>query len=494
MSASAAVTLGPGPSDDIDIIASSLTLPNGVVVPNRLVKAAMAEGIGLGGGPPRAGHFELYRRWADGNWGMIISGNVQVDPRHLASPHDLTIRQTASDLKTYTKLASIVHAADRSTLLLMQISHPGLQSSSTINLSRWPWEPAIAPCEARPDISGGGSSGSRGGLMSWVWSHAMWPTKSRKVDRVEEWLDLVRKFVDAAVLAERAGWDGVQVHSAHGYLLAEYLSPLTNPDPDPLTGVPKDIPLRLHLLYLILVGIQDNTDTSFVKAVKINCSDFVQGGLDETQATEIVKTIVSWGMVDIIEISGGTYAQPAFASPESLRNTPSARQSLFAHFTTSLLPSLPSPPKGPAVILTGGLHNRSLIASSLKERACDLAGIGRPACLIPDLPKGTIMNRKLQDDGAELGGYTIPGGELMKTLLGGSNPASNSGSGAPLKGGIPLVGAGVSTLWHEWQMCRIGRSVEADYGMHWLRGLIVEELWWEVIYGLPVGWWNARRR
>ncbi|WVF70744.1 hypothetical protein IAT40_005538 [Kwoniella sp. CBS 6097] len=492
MTVAPAVTSSVG-DDDIELIASSLILPNGVVVPNRLVKAAMAEGIGLGGGPPRSGHFELYRRWAEGGWGMIISGNVQIDPRHLASPHDLTLSLTPSTLRAYTKLASTVHAVDPSTLLLIQISHPGLQSSSTINLSRWPWEPAIAPCEARPDISGG----SGGGLMSWVWRHAMWPTKSRNMDQVEEWVGIVKTFVDAAVLAEKAGWDGVQVHSAHGYLLAEYLSPLTNPDPLPLPGVPDDIPLRQHLLYLILRGIKDNTDNSFVKAVKINCSDFVQGGLDEAQATEIVKTIVSWGFIDIIEISGGTYAQPAFASPESLKKAPSARQSLFAHFTTSLLPSIPSPPAGPAIILTGGLHNRSLIASSVRDRACDLTGIGRPACLIPDLPKKMILNHNIPDDDAQLGGYSIPGGELMKTVLGGSNPALTSPvsqAGSKAKGGIPLVGAGVSTLWHEWQMCRVGRGLDPDYGMHWLKGLLVEELWWEVIYGLPAGWWNAGRR
>lgn len=100
----------------------------------------------------------------------------------------------------------------------------------------------------------------------------------------------------------------------------------TNPNPEPLSGVPTSIPLRLHLLYLILHGIQRGTRQHFVKCVKINCSDFVQGGeessyrsetladripgLDEGQATEIVRLIVSWNIVDILEISGGTYENP----------------------------------------------------------------------------------------------------------------------------------------------------------------------------------------
>lgn len=283
--------------------------------------------------------------------------------------------------------------------------------------------------------------------MGWLWGHAVWPRKSKEIRDPEDWLSIVDRFVAGAVLAEEAGWDGIQVHAAHGYLLAEYLSPLTNPNPVHLPGAPDDVPVRLHLLYLVLEGIGRKTSKSFIKAVKVNCSDFVQGGLDEDQASELIKTIVSWQLLDIIEISGGTYAQPAFAYPETL-SSPSKRQSLFSHFTTSLLPLLPPPPQGPAILLTGGLHNRELIASSLAERACDMVGIGRPACLIPDI---------------------IPHSKAVKFLLGGPSTAKGKG--------IPLVGAGVSTLWHTWQMCRIGRGVEPDREMSWFRGLMVEEIW-----------------
>lgn len=191
-------------------------------------------------------------------------------------------------------------------------------------------------------------------------------------------------------------------------------------------------------------------------------------GLDEIQASELIKTIVSWQLLDIIEISGGTYTQPAFAYPETLAS-PSKRQSLFSHFTTSLLPLLPPPPQGPAILLTGGLHNRELIATSLAERACDMVGIGRPACLIPDLPRRIILNRAIADDEAFFGTYSIPHAKVVKFLLGGPSTAKGKG--------IPLVGAGVPTLWHTWQMCRIGRGVEPDGEMSWFRGLLVEEIW-----------------
>ncbi|RSH92592.1 hypothetical protein EHS25_008037 [Saitozyma podzolica] len=532
------------PGDDIQLIASPVTLPNGTVVPNRLVKAAMEEGIGNGGGVPDKRHRTLYKRWAEGGWGMIITGNVQVDPRHLATPHDRTFPDhSPSTIASYALLRSSILSSAPPTsprpVVLMQISHPGLQSSSTICFSRPPWEAAIGPSAARPDT---GHS-----ALGWLLGRILWPTKSRPITDFDEWLDIVDLFVKGAQTAESAGWDGVQIHSAHGYLLAEYLSPLTNPDPRPLPGVPWDIPLRLHLLWLILTGIAKTTDKTFIKAVKINSSDFVQGGLDEAQSSSIIKTLVSWNLIDMLEISGGNYSSPVFATFDGFTSDPTStssptRQSLFAHFTRTLLPDLPAPPCGPAIMLTGGLHSRHLIADAIRTRSCDLAGIGRPACVIPDLPDRVVLNREIPAEEAVLGGYNIPGGETMKYLLGGGRirarlqvrsrqyaPSSwTSYSELPRRRGhihrpltpaaagairirmrihppppahnaeyeprYPLVGAGISTFWHEWQCSRLGRGVEPDMRMHWFwGGLLREAVWWGMLGGGPRGWWASWR-
>ncbi|KAF7984237.1 hypothetical protein HWV62_16054 [Athelia sp. TMB] len=514
--------------DDIELISSSITLPNGVVVPNRLVKAAMEEGIGNGGSLPGANHQRLYRRWAKGGWGIIMTGNVQVDPRHLATPHDLTVSSNPSrTLSAYSALADSIRSSVPSVatppLLIMQISHAGLQSSPT-NLSRPPWVAAVAPTSARPNTGDG--------VFAWIVGRVMWPMKSRTIVDVGEWLGIVENFVKTAKMAEEAGWDGVEVHSAHGYLLAEYLSPLTNPNPVALPSVPEHIPIHLHLLYLILIGIQDVTERKFIKAVKVNCSDFVQGGkffivcLDEERAADVVKEIVSWKLVDMLEISGGNYSNPAFASLEAVTAHPT-RQSLFSHFTTNLLPSLSPPPTGPAIILTGGLHSRTLIASSLRTRACDLIGIGRPAAVKPELPNEVVLNRELEEGKAIIGGYGIPGGERLKQMLGGGKShtpditptvegshleAADANSESttevtPLLStkasatdtqkknrGVPLVGAGVSTFWHEWQLCRIGRGLEPDLEMSWLwGGLVVEGIWWGMLGGGPLGWFKGSK-
>ena len=145
-----------------------------------------------------------------------------MDERHLATPHDRTIPRTPASLQAWTSLLtsilSNVPPTSLPPLCLVQISHAGLQSSSTINFSRAPWTPAIAPCVARPDT---GSS-----ILGWIAGHLIWPSKSVEVVDFRDWLEIVEMFVGSAKLVEKAGWDGVQIHSAHGYLLAEFLSPL----------------------------------------------------------------------------------------------------------------------------------------------------------------------------------------------------------------------------------------------------------------------------
>ena len=101
--------------------------------------------------------------------------------------------------------------------MLLQLSHPGLQSPATYTFARWPWEPAVGPSSARPDT---GSS-----LLGRLMGHVLWPRNSREIIDFDEWLEIVDQFVQGAKVAEEAGWDGVQLHSAHGYLLASYLSP-----------------------------------------------------------------------------------------------------------------------------------------------------------------------------------------------------------------------------------------------------------------------------
>jgi 2,4-dienoyl-CoA reductase-like NADH-dependent reductase (Old Yellow Enzyme family) len=152
----------------------------------------------------------------------LSAGNVQVDKRHLATPHDRFVPDmSASTIERYRHLhESILEGAasqGRDTpLTIAQLSHPGLQSSPLVSLARLPWSPALAPISARPDL---GTS-----YLGQLLGHLIWPVKSRRLSP-KEWTEIVDQFVQGAWVMEQAGWGGVQIHSAHGYLLAEYLSP-----------------------------------------------------------------------------------------------------------------------------------------------------------------------------------------------------------------------------------------------------------------------------
>ena len=156
-----------------------------------------------------------------------------------------------------------------------------------------------------------------------------------------------------------------------------------------------------------------------------------------------------------------------------------------------------------------------MIAQSLRDRACDLVGIGRPSCLHPELPSEIILNRAVNDEQTRVGGYGIRGAGLIKFILKWSTPSKpkrrnhlaqtdSNGTGPSNEDGtakaghrevggegIPLVGAGISTFWHEFQLCRLGRGVDADPNLHWIwGGLVTERLWWGLLGGGPLHWFK----
>lgn len=161
-----------------------------------------------------------------------------------------------------------------------------------------------------------------------------------------------------------------------------------------------------------------------------------------------------------------------------------ARESLFSYFTQALIPTLPPVPHGPAIMLTGGLHDRALIASCIRSRACDLVGIARAAALVPDLPHRVLLNQDLDASKARVNVAAIPHGDLVKCVLGGGGMSGLS------PGRIKLVGASVSTFWFEWQMAAIGRGEDPDPALDWISGIFHNWLWYDLCSGGPVGWYK----
>jgi 2,4-dienoyl-CoA reductase-like NADH-dependent reductase (Old Yellow Enzyme family) len=267
-------TGAPSPSP----LAEPLTLPCGLTLPNRIYKAAMAETLGAPNGDPSAALVELYRLWADSGAGMLITGDIGVS---LAAADATAVRlYEHSDLTKYARWADVVHAGD--VRLLGQIFHMGRQASRTVA-----WRP-IAP-SATPPVLGLPLFGAARALTT------------------GEIAGLIGDFASAAGALESAGFDGVEVHAAHGYLVGSFLSPFSNRRTDDWGGTAEK---RARFLLEVIRAIRSRVDPGFAVAVKINASDFRPGGLEAADSAHIVGLLDGEG-VDLIEVSGAPSSRRA---------------------------------------------------------------------------------------------------------------------------------------------------------------------------------------
>ncbi|MEH3032677.1 MAG: NADH:flavin oxidoreductase, partial [Aeromicrobium erythreum] len=195
----------------VDVLTEPFTLPNGFVVPNRIAKAALSEGLARRDGSPGSRIKRLYRRWADSGAGLVVTGNVMIDPRAVGEPGNVVVQDDrhAADLAEWATVAKAGGSA-----VLVQLNHPGRQVPRTLSA-----RPVAPSAIALP--GGAGVFAEPRELTS------------------EEIEAIVRGFAAAAGAVTRAGFDGVQIHGAHGYLVSQFLSPLSNVRTDDWGGTPE---------------------------------------------------------------------------------------------------------------------------------------------------------------------------------------------------------------------------------------------------------------
>ncbi|KAI0302385.1 hypothetical protein B0F90DRAFT_1925132 [Multifurca ochricompacta] len=399
-------------------ILQPVTLPSGQVIPNRLVKVAMYEHMAsLFGGPPNANHLALYSLWSQGGWGMIVTGNVQVSRDHLTLGRDMIIPQTVDSdtLRCYEALAGTMRPVSEQhcskgqgsstprTLIIMQLSHAGRQSPIVLG-GRVPLIPPLAP-----SALGVGRNGRPSAPLGWF-ARFMYkigfPTpRGMSILDIDH---IVDRFVLGAKLAHDAGFDGVELHASHGYLLAQFISPKSNIRDDAYSA--HHAPL--HLLQRIVTSIRKVLPRPFVLGVKLSSSDYV--GADslpnpraeeeaEDSALAHVVNVARWDMVDFIEISGGDYENPEFMT--------SGRQAFFTRFSRKArvaVRALKSPSNHPFVLLTGGMRSRAAFEDAHSQGNADLIGVGRGSVLEPKLPLLLKEAYSLQETGISNAGNNNP--------------------------------------------------------------------------------------
>nr|GAT61187.1 FMN-linked oxidoreductase [Mycena chlorophos] len=413
-------------------IFSSIQLPCGRQVRNRLVKAALYEHLAtLHGGPPNELHLRLYEQWAASEWGMIITGNVQVSPTHLSLGRDIVLPPNNDEkhVAPFRALANAIHGhGDPQPLAILQLSHAGRQSPNILG-GRRPFEAPLGPSAVRVGE----------GVVSRAVHAFMFQTPLRM--RLRDIEKAIAEFVRGAQLAEEAGFDGVELHAAHGYLIAQFLSPKSNKRTGNLG--PDE---TLWFLFRIVHGIRLVVSPTFILGIKLNSTD---SGVD---ALKHVQTIASWARVDFIEVSGGDYESPDFLLEKS------SRQALFADFSTRARESLASlpPEKRPLVLLTGGLSKPAQLRNALAAGHADLVGLGRTAVLCPDAPSRIRNNRPF--------------------------PAQPTLDFHPLLAWLPfprikLIGAGTTMAWYTVMLRGLAQGREVDFGMGPVGGLVWMWFW-----------------
>jgi 2,4-dienoyl-CoA reductase-like NADH-dependent reductase (Old Yellow Enzyme family) len=326
-----------------------LKLRSGLVLQNRIAKAAMEENMAGAAQLPDQRLFSLYRRWGAGGAGLLITGNVMVHAQALTGPGGVVLDSGAA-LEPFAEWAKAGKAGGAA--MWMQINHPGRQVQA--QMPGVVWAPSAVGVEL-------GKHTKRFGRPV-----AMTPKQIEAT---------VQRFAVAAVGAERAGFDGVEVHAAHGYLLSQFLSPLSNRRTDEWGG---SVQNRARMLLDVVRAIRSAVSASFAVAVKLNSADFQRGGFDADDARRVIAMLEALG-VDLVELSGGNYESPAMAGRADDART-QAREAYFLELATELAATSPLP-----LMLTGGITRRETAEKALANGVA-MVGMATALAVTPDLP------------------------------------------------------------------------------------------------------------
>lgn len=372
-----------------------ITLPCGVTLKNRLLKSAMSESLGTRDNCVTAELVHLYETWAKGGIGTLVTGNVMVDRRALVEYGVIALE----DDRDRDKLAQWAQAGTLGgTQLWMQLSHPGKQVPRGLN--RESVAPSAVPFKREL------------GAFFRV-------PRALTEPEIE---DLIVRFGKAAALAKAAGFTGVQIHGAHGYLVSAFLSPHHNCRDDAWGGSDDK---RMRFAVEVYRSIRAAVGSAFPVSIKLNSADFQRGGFSEEQSLDVVSRLSELGM-DLIEISGGTYEAPAMSGSAPKKASTASREAYFLDFADKARQRTTVP-----LSVTGGFRSRAGIDAALASGSLDVVGLARSLALEPDFPE-----RLLHD-------------------------ASACSLVTPLHTGIGLVDrAGLMEVaWYSRQLHRMGRGL-----------------------------------
>lgn len=301
---------------------------------------------------------QLYKTWADGEPGLLLTGNVMIDRRAMTGPGGVAL-ENEQHLASFREWADVARA--KGVHFWVQLSHPGRQTMANLG------QQALAPSAIALDV----------GSFSKMFA----TPKAMTEDDIQ---DVIKRFATSARLAEQAGFTGVQIHGAHGYLLSQFLSPLSNHRTDRWGG---SLENRARLLLEVIRAVRASVSPGFCVSVKLNSADFQRGGFDETDARAVVEMLNTLP-IDLLELSGGSYEAPAMQG-EARDGRTLSREAYFLDFAREMATVANMP-----LMVTGGIRRLPVVQQVL-DSGIAMAGIATALTLEPQLIKQWREGRDL---------------------------------------------------------------------------------------------------
>lgn len=322
-------------------------------IPNRLVRSATAERMSDEEGRPLKTLGKMYEQLAQGGVGLIITGHMYVHPSGKAHS-EMTGIYSDDLLPELTELAEVVHRHDGK--IAVQINHGGIQCDEDVVPE------LIAPSAVKLDSA----------------------TKPAREMKEGEILQSIEAFGDAARRVKQAGFDAVQIHSAHGYLNSQFLSPHVNKRQDRWGG---NLENRMRFLREVARAVRSKVGADFPVLIKLGMLDNLEGGLTLEEGVQIVAALEDME-IDALEISGGFGGIREFNSRKGVRKP--SEEAYFMPLAEKARAATQLP-----IMLVGGMRSRKVMEQVLESGNADFVSMCRPLISEPDLPN--LMRQGLKD-------------------------------------------------------------------------------------------------
>lgn len=350
-------------------IADSVTFHySGKTAPTATLKSAMTERLCSFSedkpetrGQVSKEYVKLYEEWGKGRIGVIVLGNIPIDYEGLEARGNMIIDERSTYDPVENLRESIRLAKAGGSLVIGQLTHGGRQTSVDVTGDKAPVSASDVTCP------------SFGGMKF---------NQPRPLT-VEEIKTLVQRWAYGAEVLHKAGADGCQLHSAHGYLLSQFLSARTNKRTDDYGGSFEN---RMRIVFEVLDEIKKRVPKDFLLSMKLNSADFSEDGMTAEESALLCKRLDDY--LDLIELSGGSYEtiSTAWGYSHNKKASTQKREAFFIEFADNIRPTL----KKAKLCVTGGFRSKSAMDDALQKGSVDVVGLARPLTAEPYLVRDMV--------------------------------------------------------------------------------------------------------